>query len=200
LRFQNAAGQFARHGRETFEKFVKRVIVFQILEQRLYRHARAFEHRRAAENVRINSDEVVRLHAGDLPHFAAGRKSSNGGNGFEPQALVIAETRVRAKHNRPFYALKALWKLAQGWLVAPKPGEGGSERLPWVTVPDSPKSATRCRTSHPAFDRSLTNNQQFSGFRIVKPLLFFRQKGHFGFFALFSLSKTPFTRRDTDEK
>jgi hypothetical protein len=31
------------------------------------------------------------------------------------EAVVIAETRVRAKHNQPFYALKALWKLAQGW-------------------------------------------------------------------------------------
>jgi hypothetical protein len=35
--------------------------------------------------------------------------------------VVIAETRVRAKHNCPFYALKALRKLARGWLVAPKP-------------------------------------------------------------------------------
>lgn len=91
LRFQNATGQFTCHGRKTFKKFVERVIVFQILEQRLHRHARAFEHRRAAENVGINSDEVVRLHAGNLPHFAVGRKSLNSGNGFEPQLVVIAE-------------------------------------------------------------------------------------------------------------
>jgi len=57
-------------------------------------HTRAFEHRRAAENVRINSDEVVRLHAGNLPHFAAGRKSLNGDNGFELRTLFMAEKRA----------------------------------------------------------------------------------------------------------
>lgn len=57
--FQDAASHLTGDGGETFEKSLKCVVVFEVIEQRLHRHAGTAENRRAAENVRVHGDHVV---------------------------------------------------------------------------------------------------------------------------------------------
>ena len=51
---------------EKRKEFIERVIIFQILEERFYRHSRARKNRSTAENFGVNGDERVSRHAGSI--------------------------------------------------------------------------------------------------------------------------------------
>jgi hypothetical protein len=61
--FKYADGHLARDRREALEEFFQRVVVLKVLKKRFGRHRSALEHRRTAENVRVDRDEVARVHA-----------------------------------------------------------------------------------------------------------------------------------------
>lgn len=63
---QQSAGHLTCHEGVALQKLVERVVVLQILEQRVDRHARALEHGRAAKDVQIHGDKVRCVHAGRL--------------------------------------------------------------------------------------------------------------------------------------
>jgi len=65
--FQEPAGHLARHGRKALKEFLKRVVAFEVIEQRLHGDSSALEYQRAAEDVRVHCDEVIRVHGWNLP-------------------------------------------------------------------------------------------------------------------------------------
>jgi hypothetical protein len=54
---QRTLCQLARHRRKRIQKLRQRLTRFDLFKQDLHRHARARKHRRAAQNVGIDSDE-----------------------------------------------------------------------------------------------------------------------------------------------
>lgn len=64
--FQNIHRHAAGNRRETLQKFVEGVVAFEVVEEGLHRNTRALEHGRAAENLRVNGDEVGRIHAATI--------------------------------------------------------------------------------------------------------------------------------------
>lgn len=52
-------GLFAAHRRELMQKLVETIASFEIIEERLHGHARAHEHRRAAEAFRVAMYDVL---------------------------------------------------------------------------------------------------------------------------------------------
>ncbi len=73
---RRAKSPLARHRGKALQKFFERVIVFQIFEQSLHRHARTLEYRRTAEDIPVNGDEIVRIHTNNLTQIMSGSKSS----------------------------------------------------------------------------------------------------------------------------
>ena len=72
--FQNLTDQITTYRRKALQEFFHRVIVFQVFEESLHGHARAFEDRRAAENFRVDCDEVTGIHSRSLVQLRLCRK------------------------------------------------------------------------------------------------------------------------------
>jgi hypothetical protein len=60
---QHTLRQLAGHRRKLIQKLRQRLARFDVLKQNPHRHARARKHRRAAQNVGIDSDESRIRHA-----------------------------------------------------------------------------------------------------------------------------------------
>lgn len=61
------ASQSPGYGREALDEFLEGVVVLQILEEGLYGHACAAEDRSSPENLRVNGDEIRRVHVWSIP-------------------------------------------------------------------------------------------------------------------------------------
>jgi hypothetical protein len=72
---QNFTSHVACDGWKTFEKFFQCIVVFQIFEKRLHRNARAFEDRRAAQNFRVNGDQIIWNHGENISFVRRSCKS-----------------------------------------------------------------------------------------------------------------------------
>jgi len=57
--FQGATGDFAGHGREALQEFIKSIVVFQVIEQRLHGHAGSLEDGCAAEDIRVHRNQIA---------------------------------------------------------------------------------------------------------------------------------------------
>lgn len=66
--FQEPTGHLSCNGRKALKEFFESVIVFEVVEERLYRHARPLEHRLATEDVGVDRNQVIRVHANSLTH------------------------------------------------------------------------------------------------------------------------------------
>ena len=71
---QGATGDLAGHRRETLQEFIKGIIVFQVLEQRLHGHAGSLEYGCAAEDIRVHRNQVARVHVRNLACLRPGCK------------------------------------------------------------------------------------------------------------------------------
>jgi uncharacterized protein (DUF4415 family) len=71
---QHTLRQLARHRRKLIQKLRQRLTRFDVFKQNPHQHARARKHRRAAQNVGIDSDEGRIQHA---PTIRLAAKSTN---------------------------------------------------------------------------------------------------------------------------
>ena len=72
--FQNLASHRASDGRKAFQKFFEGIVVFEIIKKGFDGNTRAFEHGCAAKNFRINCDQIVWIHGGNVTEVYLGLK------------------------------------------------------------------------------------------------------------------------------
>jgi len=60
---QNAADLLLRYRWETLKKLIEGVIMFKVFEKGFDWNTRPFEYGRATQNLRINGDKLIQLHA-----------------------------------------------------------------------------------------------------------------------------------------
>src|SRR5688572_19407685 len=65
--FQHGNHLLPPHAGESFQKIVDRIPGLQVIEKALYRHARADEDRRPAQNLRVGMDDAFTFHGRSLP-------------------------------------------------------------------------------------------------------------------------------------
>lgn len=74
--FERSDGSIARHTRKLAQEFIERLATFEIVKQRLDRHAGADKDRRAAKGLWVGVDSVLEIHSalGDRVLFSIHQK------------------------------------------------------------------------------------------------------------------------------